>query len=113
MTASQRYLTPQTPLGATPVADGALFRCWAPNATAVYLVFPPTPPDEPWTKLASQLLVPDEQGVWSGFFPGVQAGDVYRFYVVGSGSAGFKRDPRARELAFDDYPNCGCVGRSD
>jgi 1,4-alpha-glucan branching enzyme len=112
MPASQEHLTPETPLGATLVADGASFRCWAPNALAVYVAFPPLSESEPWPKPESQLLVRDEHGFWAGFFVGVEEGDHYRFYVVGTGSAGLKRDPYARELSFDNYPDCGCVVRS-
>jgi len=112
MPASQEHLTPDTPLGATLVADGATFRCWAPNASAVYVAFPTAPDREPWPKPDAQLLRRDAQGNWGGFFPGVEDGDTYRFYVVGTGSEGFKRDPYARELAFDSYPNCSCIVRS-
>ncbi len=112
MPASQQHLTPTTPLGATLVAGGATFRCWAPNASAVYVAFPPAPTDKPWSKPESQLLQQDERSLWCGFFPGVKDGDSYRFYVVGDGSEGFKRDPYARELGFDNYPNCGCIVRN-
>ena len=42
-------------------------------------------------------------------------GDRYRFYVVGEGSSGYKRDPYARELANDrllPFPVCPAVIRS-
>jgi 1,4-alpha-glucan branching enzyme len=112
MPASQEHLTESTRLGATLLRGGATFRCWAPNARAVYVAFPPAPEGEPWPKPASQLLVRDAHGFWGGYFPGVKEGDTYRFYVVGEGSEGFKRDPYARELSFDNYPNCGCVIRN-
>jgi 1,4-alpha-glucan branching enzyme len=112
MPASQAHLTAHTPLGATLVHDGATFRCWAPNASAVYVAFPPAPAGAPWPKPESQLLVRDSRDCWGGFFAGVREGDSYRFYVVGEGSEGFKRDPYARELSFDNFPNCGCVVRS-
>jgi len=122
--APQTHIDPGTPLGATLWPDGATFRCWAPNALAVYVVLGPVisavdeggaegvgvpgaHPDD------SHLLTLDEDGVWSGFFAGVSTGDLYRFYVVGTGSEGFKRDPHARELAMNGYPNCGCIVRSD
>ena len=47
----------------------------------------------------------DQRGYWAGFLADVQDGDEYRFYVVGSGSEGFKRDPYARELHMDGYPS--------
>ncbi|GIE95082.1 1,4-alpha-glucan branching enzyme [Paractinoplanes rishiriensis] len=48
----------------------------------------------------------DAAGVWGGFFRGVGTGRKYRFYVVGAGGRGFKRDPRARELELYGYPDC-------
>ncbi len=53
----------------------------------------------------------DAAGYWNGFVPGVKEGDEYRFYVVGTGGEGFKRDPYARELQMDGYPNCNCIVR--
>ena len=44
-------------------------------------------------------------------FPGVKDGDLYRFYVVGQRGPGFKRDPYARELEMDGYPECNCIVR--
>jgi 1,4-alpha-glucan branching enzyme len=102
VTASQQHIDEKTPLGATLWEDGVTFRCWAPHALAVYAVLGPD----------SHLLVRDDDGIWGGFVPSVVAGDVYRFYVVGTGSEGFKRDPYARELAMNGYPDCGCVVRS-
>lgn len=110
MPASQLNIDSQTPLGATLIDGGATFRCWAPNARHVYVAFPPTIAGDPLPD--SQLLVVDEHGFWSGFFPEVVEGDAYRFFVVGEGSQGFKRDPYARELAFDNYPSCSCIIRS-
>ena len=112
MPASQAHLTPNTPLGATLVAGGATFRCWAPQARAVYVALTHAPVSEPWPKPDGQLLQQDERGLWGGFFAPVSDGDSYLFYVVGEGSEGFKRDPYARELAFDNYPNCSCIVRS-
>jgi 1,4-alpha-glucan branching enzyme len=109
MPAPQFHVDPTTPLGATLVDGGATFRCWAPNARQVFLVFPPMIESDPLSN--SQLLRRDEHGIWSGFFPDIVEGDAYRFFVVGEGSQGFKRDPYARELAFDNYPNCSCIVR--
>jgi 1,4-alpha-glucan branching enzyme len=97
---SQLNITADTPMGATLIAGGATFRVWAPSAAAVYLngVFGGT---ADWAKDASpKRLVKGDDGYWSGFLPGVADGDVYKYYVVGppGGSAGFKRDPYAREL---------------
>jgi 1,4-alpha-glucan branching enzyme len=114
--ASQEHIDDSTPLGATLWPDGTTFRCWAPSALDVYLVLGHVAAvdgdDAETVKLESQRLLADDNGIWSGFFPGVGAGEAYRFYVVGTGSEGFKRDPYARELARSGYPNCGCIVRS-
>ena len=60
-----------------------------------------------------ELLVKDANGYWTGFVQTAQEGDLYRFYVDGAGSTGFKRDPYARELATDaPFPNCSCIVRA-
>jgi 1,4-alpha-glucan branching enzyme len=109
---SQLNITADTPMGANLVAGGATFRVWAPSAAAVYLngVFAGV---ADWSKDASpSRLVKDNAGYWAGFLPGVAEGDLYKYYVVGppGGSAGYKRDPYARELTpsetFPDGVNC-------
>jgi 1,4-alpha-glucan branching enzyme len=112
MPTSQSHISPQTRMGATPTADGATFRVWAPGAAHVYIAlgdvsaYRPRPQDE--------LVVNPATGHWTGFVPGVSDGDHYRFYVVGAGGrAGLKRDPWARELepgvALED---CDCIVRA-
>jgi hypothetical protein len=44
--------------------------------------------------------------------PGLKDGDLYRFYVAGTGSEGFTRDPCARELEFNGYPDSNCIVRA-
>ena len=117
MPASQQHISLSTPSGANLVSGGATFRTWAPNAKEVYVVLGDAGDDAPatWSKNDGDLLVQDSRGYWSGFFPGVQDGDLYRFWVVGQGpgsSEGFKRDPYARELEVrlgDWYPCNGIV----
>jgi 1,4-alpha-glucan branching enzyme len=107
-------------MGANSVSDagldgaGATFRVWAPRASAVYLngVFG-------GTRLEGQapdlLLAKDAGGYWSGYLDRARPGDTYRFFVVGQGSTGYKRDPYARELANDPalpFPVCPSVLRS-
>lgn len=112
MPASQLHIDNNTRLGANLVADGVAFRTWAPAALEVYRVrgsaggLPNTYVKEP-----DDLLVKDANGYWGGFFPGMPDGDLYRFYVVGVGSEGFKRDPYARELEMrgDPWYPCNCV----
>jgi 1,4-alpha-glucan branching enzyme len=60
------------------------------------------------------LMAKDANGYWSGFLASAGEGDTYRFYVVGEGSQGYKRDPYARELANDPalpFPVCPAVIR--
>ena len=109
MTASQAHITPATPMGANLIADGVTFRVWAPSALHVHVElggavgFQPMPTNE--------LLKDTTTGHWTGFFPGVAEGTKYRFFVIGPGGAGFKRDPWARELELEGYPDCDCIVR--
>jgi 1,4-alpha-glucan branching enzyme len=60
-------------------------------------------------------MAKDANGYWSGFVADAAEGDTYRFYVVGAGSSGYKRDPYARELANDPafpFPVCPAVLRA-
>ena len=105
---SQAQISPQTPTGATLGADGAAFRVWAPEADAVYLhgifggqVFDQLTDD--------RLLQKDARGYWSGYQHGARDGDRYRFWVQGAGSSGYKRDPCARELDPEGFPDCFCI----
>jgi 1,4-alpha-glucan branching enzyme len=107
---SQANIDDKTPLGANPVSGGGtVFRTWAPSATAVYLVGP----FNGWTVEDEAFrLVNNGQGVWSGFAAGAVDGTEYKFYVVGTGSKGYKRDPYARELTLSPpFPNSNCVVR--
>src|SRR5882757_4918160 len=101
MTASQEYLGPHTRMGATLLPDGVVLRFWSPTARRVHVCFDGS------EILDDDLeLVGDGQGGWSGFIPGIRAGRLYRFHVTGTGDAGFKRDPHARELELYGYPDC-------
>jgi 1,4-alpha-glucan branching enzyme len=103
---SQQNISPTTPTGATLVADGATFRVWAPRATAVYLngTFGGTVFNQ---QTEDRLLSKDASGYWTGLQPGARDGDLYRFWVTGNGSSGYKRDPYARELTTAaEFPNC-------
>jgi len=117
---SQKNCTPNTPMGANLVAEigvaggGATFRAWAPRATAVYVngVFGGV---ERSGQTSNLLMAKDANGYWSGFLAKAAEGDTYRFYVVGEGSSGYKRDPYARELANDPalpFPVCPSVIRT-
>ena len=108
---SQENISETTPMGATLAADGATFRVWAPHAESVYLngVFSGQPQ---WNQTDTNLMARDANGFWSGFVAGATDGDVYKFYVTGLGSSGYKRDPYARELSTaPPYPDCNCLIR--
>jgi 1,4-alpha-glucan branching enzyme len=108
---SQAQISPQTPNSATLGADGATFRVWAPAADAVYLhgIFGERVFDE---LTDDRLLQKDARGYWTGYQDGARDGDRYRFWIQGAGSSGYKRDPYARELEPDGFPNCFCILRS-
>ena len=111
---SQQYISNATPTGAALVPDGATFRVWAPSALSVYLngVFGSRAYDQ---QTEDRLLRKNPRGYWTGFQKGAQDGDQYRFWVLGVGSSGYKRDPYARELGPKEaFPNCfSILRRSD
>src|ERR1043166_1299646 len=102
MAASRLHLTSNTPLGVTLLPGGATFRVWAPTALEVYIALghPTGTAPGAFPKNAGDLLVKDANGYWAGFVPGIKDGDLYRFYIVGTGSGGFKGDPIARARGF-------------
>jgi 1,4-alpha-glucan branching enzyme len=92
----------------TPSRSGATFRVWAPGATHVYV----SGSFNDWAQDDASLLSKDERGYWEGFVPGVEPDDPYKFYVVGTGSSGYKRDPYARDLSTAPaYPLSNCLVR--
>jgi 1,4-alpha-glucan branching enzyme len=107
MPLSQEHITPQTPMGATLVPGGATFRVWAPRALVLHLWLNAS---ANWVPDDSNALVPGGDGHWQGFVPGAQDGDAYRFWVIGAGGAGLKRDPYARELG-PGFPRADCIVR--
>jgi 1,4-alpha-glucan branching enzyme len=113
LAASQEHITPGTPLGAHLAGGGATFRVWAPAATAVHVALrgPGQPDPAHWEPTEDNQLVRDGQGIWNGFFPAVEEGSLYRFWTAGPGGQGYKRDPRARELELNGYPDCDCIVR--
>src|SRR6266446_3383000 len=108
---SQQNISPQTPTGATLLATGATFRVWAPEAKAVYLNgnFDGQTHDK---QTVDRLLGKDGHGYWTGYQDGARDGDLYRFWVQGEGSSGYKRDPYARELDPKGFPNCFSILRA-
>jgi hypothetical protein len=110
---TQQHIDGNTPMGANLTADGATFRVWAPGARAVYLNGLLGGKDL-WKKDQDPglFLTKDGAGYWSGFCPGAREGDSYKYFVVGGGSTGYKRDPFARELSVDPpFPHSNCILR--
>jgi 1,4-alpha-glucan branching enzyme len=87
-------------MGASLVADGATFRIWAPAAEHVHVLLDGA--DQPRPSGEDELIKDPASGHWTGFMPGVADGTSYRFFVLGPGGSGLKRDPRARELEARD-----------
>lgn len=110
---NEQHLTSDTAMGAQLVSGGATFRTWAPGAKEVYVFLQRVDAESPtgWNKNERDLLSKDANGYWAGFLPGVIDGAEYRFWIVGQGSEGFKRDPYARELEMHGYPDCNCIVR--
>src|SRR6516164_5195034 len=111
---AQDNVDANTPIGATLTVNGATFKVWAPGALGVYLNGTLAGAQR-WTQDqdAGLLLQKDNKGYWTGFFPGAKEGDNYKYYVVGTASKGYKRDPYARELSADPpFPHANCVIRS-
>ena len=96
-------------MGANLIGDGATFRVWAPRATHVYVAlggaddYQPRPQDE--------LLKNPGHRPLDRLLHRCGRRHEYRFFVVGPGGSGFKRDPWARELELYDYPDCDCIVR--
>ena len=92
-------------MGATLTGSGATFRIWAPEARSVAVRGSFSAwDDRPLTRLAD--------GHWFTFVPGAREGDQYKFFVVGTGSTGEKRDPYAREIALEPpWPHSNCTIR--
>lgn len=112
--ATRLHVGPTTPMGARLVPGGATFRVWAPAALEVYVVTDDLERSRRagWTPRPSDRLLPQGDGTWAGFVVEVAEGMPYRFWVVGEGSSGFKRDPCARELGtHPPFPDCDCLVR--
>jgi 1,4-alpha-glucan branching enzyme len=96
------------PMGGTLVTDGAVFRAWAPRATAIYLLGD----FNQWNLDENFRLQSLGDETWAGFLAGVKDGAAYMFHVRGPGGEGPKRDPHARVLSFQPpFPNSHCILR--
>ncbi len=59
---------------------GMYFCVWAPNATFVFV----TGNFNEWSKLSHQLRPRwDNSGIWEGFIPNVNLGEIYKYHIVG------------------------------
>jgi 1,4-alpha-glucan branching enzyme len=91
------------PMGANLADGGSTFRLWAPNAQHVSVrgAFNGWK-DTPLTRISN--------GHWFVAIPGVKKGDEYKYFVVGEGTEGFKRDPYARSIADPAaWPHSNCT----
>lgn len=115
MATSKTGLGSATPMGATVVAGGATFRVWAPAAQQVFVLTGASldAAEQPgFIASQSDAMFTLGDGSWGAFVAGLGEGAPYRLWVIGSGSTGYKRDPRARELStLPAYPDCNCLVR--
>ena len=72
---------------------GTYFAVWAPSATDVFV----TGNFNGWNLASHPLHVrPDSSGIWEGFIPGVEAGELYKYHIHGfEGARLNKADPFA------------------
>jgi 1,4-alpha-glucan branching enzyme len=86
-------------MGANLIADGATFRVWAPNATAVHV----RGSFNGFTLRDDAALIRGDLGYWHGFIPGVTDRATYKYWITGPAGSGWKRDPYARELIEPEW----------
>jgi 1,4-alpha-glucan branching enzyme len=91
---THRYL--HRHLGAHPIEHdgrpGTWFGVWAPSAGSVSVIGD----FNQWDPAADPLRVRGSSGIWEGWIPGIGAGTLYKFHVVGpSGRTFEKADPMA------------------
>jgi 1,4-alpha-glucan branching enzyme len=77
-------------LGATALESGAVFRVWAPGASAAAVAG-----DFNGWSLSAHALARN-RGYWEGFVPGARAGQEYKFAF--DGGALWRTDPRSRAV---------------
>jgi 1,4-alpha-glucan branching enzyme len=105
----------ESAMGATVSAHGTGFRTWAPNAKRVSVVTGSALAgggDPSWRPAPEDGLAPLGDGSWGGFVADIGNGDAYMFFIEGSRSSGWKRDPYARELtSLPPFPDSYCIVR--
>jgi 1,4-alpha-glucan branching enzyme len=113
---TQEHITESTPEGTHVVRDpdgtvvGVTVKVWGPQATAVFLNGRFGGVDAFSADRDPDLRLQKRGEHWTGFLAGARPGDSYKFFVVGDGDSGFKRDPRARELTLSPpFPHSDCI----
>ncbi|HAS89469.1 MAG TPA: 1,4-alpha-glucan branching enzyme [Desulfovibrio sp.] len=72
--------------------EGYRFAVWAPNAREIFV----TGDFNGWDNRANKLMPVGVSGIWAGFIPGVQPGQMYKYHVVqNDGHEVTKTDPIA------------------
>jgi 1,4-alpha-glucan branching enzyme len=111
----------QEHLGCHPLAQGASFRVWAPNAERVCVIGD----WNGWNPDADVLHAPDVSGVWQGTAAGARVGQLYKYRIVGrNGHSVDKADPcavqseappatasRINDLAYEWHDAAWMAGR--
>src|SRR4029453_17416602 len=75
-------------------AEGVNFAVWAPNAEQVSVIGE----FNAWDKTSHVLYPQGQSGIWARFFPGLQAGTMYKYHIV-SRHGGYRVD-KADPFAF-------------
>ncbi|MGH8056495.1 MAG: alpha amylase C-terminal domain-containing protein [Candidatus Entotheonellia bacterium] len=116
MATTRDHIDRKTPMRTNLFDGGVRFRVWAPSAQQVFVLTGASlsAAQQPgFVPAASETLFSLGDGTWGAFVPGLGEEAPYRFWVVGTGGSGLKRDPRARELGTQPgYPNCDCLVRA-
>ncbi|MEO8201942.1 MAG: 1,4-alpha-glucan branching protein GlgB [Gemmatimonadota bacterium] len=84
---------------------GTYFAVWAPAAKSVSVIGQ----FNEWNPSRHPLIAREESGIWEGFVPGVEKGDVYKYHIV-SNRPGYEVD-KADPLAFatEHPPQTGSI----
>ncbi|MCB2154630.1 alpha amylase C-terminal domain-containing protein [bacterium] len=77
-------------MGAIPYDGGVTFRVWAPNADTVSVAGQ----FNGWSS-SSNLLSPEDGGMWSADVAAAEAGDQYKYVIKTDGDTMWRTDPRA------------------
>lgn len=94
--ASGNWILSYEKMGAHPATknqeEGFTFAVWAPMAQKVSVIGS----FNGWDINANELTCTETGGVWYGFVPGAQPGDLYKFYILcDNGAEQYKADPYA------------------